>query len=34
MLIHPASVNAQEIRRDANYAGVRITLVGSLDGAR
>lgn len=28
------SVKAQEIRKDANYAGVRITLMGSLDGAR
>jgi predicted nucleotidyltransferase component of viral defense system len=29
-----ASVRATEIRKDANYEGVRITLVGTLDGAR
>lgn len=34
MLFDPISVKAQEIRKDANYAGIRITLVGSLDGAR
>jgi hypothetical protein len=30
----PASVKAQEIRKEANYAGIRITLMGLLDGAR
>jgi hypothetical protein len=30
----PASVKAEEIRKDANYPGVRITLLGRLDGAR
>ena len=34
MRFDPTSVKAQEIRKDANYAGIRITLVGSLDGAR
>jgi hypothetical protein len=29
-----ASVRAVEIRKDANYEGVRITLLGKLDGAR
>lgn len=29
-----ASVRAVEIRKDANYEGVRVTLVGTLDGAR
>lgn len=29
-----SSVLAIEIRKDANYEGVRITLLGSLDGAR
>lgn len=29
----PASVNAIEIRKSANYPGVRVTLMGSLDGA-
>jgi hypothetical protein len=28
------SINAQEIRKDANYAGIRVTLVGSIDGAK
>ncbi|MEX2488500.1 MAG: nucleotidyl transferase AbiEii/AbiGii toxin family protein [Pseudomonadales bacterium] len=28
------SVHAEEIRSDANYAGVRVTLVSTLDGAR
>ena len=27
-------VRAQQIRKEANYAGIRITLMGSLDGAR
>lgn len=30
----PASVKATEIRKEANYAGIRITLMGTLDGAR
>ena len=30
----PASVKAVEIRQDANYAGIRITLTGELHGAR
>jgi len=28
------SVRAEEIRKEANYAGVRVTLMGLLDGAR
>lgn len=28
------SVKAAEIRKDANYAGVRVTMIGLLDGAR
>lgn len=34
MEFDPASVRATEIRKDANYEGVRVTLVGALDGAR
>jgi integrase len=34
MVFDSTSVKAQEIRKDANYAGIRITLMGSLDGAR
>jgi len=30
----PDSVKANEIRKDANYAGVRVTLMGLVDGAR
>jgi hypothetical protein len=30
----PTSVKGQEIRKDANYPGIRITLIGLLDGAR
>jgi hypothetical protein len=30
----PDSVRAAEIRKEANYAGVRVTLTGLLDGAR
>ena len=30
----PVSVKATEIRKDANYAGVRVTLLGLLDRAR
>jgi hypothetical protein len=28
------SIHAEEIRKDANYSGVRVTLIGLLDGAR
>ncbi len=34
MAFDPASVRAAEIRKDATYNGVRVTLVGTLDGAR
>jgi len=34
IIFDPASVKAQEIRKEANYAGIRVTLLGSLDGAR
>ncbi len=34
ILFRPDSVRADEIRKDANYAGVRVTLLGLLDGAR
>lgn len=30
----PVTVSAEEIRKEANYAGVRVTLLGMLDGAR
>ncbi|MBF0152469.1 MAG: nucleotidyl transferase AbiEii/AbiGii toxin family protein [Magnetococcales bacterium] len=30
----PDSVRPEEIRKDANYAGVRVTLIGMLDNAR
>jgi predicted nucleotidyltransferase component of viral defense system len=30
----PVTVSAAEIRKEANYAGVRVTLLGMLDGAR
>jgi hypothetical protein len=30
----PDTVRATEIRKDANYAGVRVGLLGSIDGAR
>lgn len=30
----PDSVKAHEIRKDANYAGIRVTLMATLDGAR
>ena len=30
----PATVSAAAIRKEANYAGVRVTLLGMLDGAR
>jgi len=34
IVFDPNSVKAQEIRKDANYAGIRITLTGVLAGAR
>jgi predicted nucleotidyltransferase component of viral defense system len=34
IVFDPTSVKAQEILKEANYAGIRITLMGSLDGAR
>jgi predicted nucleotidyltransferase component of viral defense system len=34
MAYDQASVRAMEIRKDANYEGVRVTLQGALDGAR
>lgn len=30
----PSTVKAQEIRKEADYAGIRMTLLGTLDGAR
>lgn len=30
----PASIKAEEIRKDANYSGTRVTVVGSIDGAK
>jgi len=29
-----ATINAEEIRKDANYSGTRVTLTGTIDGAR
>ncbi len=29
-----ASIRADEIRKEANYAGIRLTLTGTIDGAR
>jgi hypothetical protein len=34
MVFDQASVKASQIRKEANYEGVRITLTGALDGAR
>ena len=34
IVFQPESVKAAEIRKDANYAGVRVTLIGLLDNAR
>ena len=34
MVFQPDTVRAAEIRKDANYAGVRVTLLGLLDNAR
>jgi predicted nucleotidyltransferase component of viral defense system len=33
MVFDPASVKGQEIRKEANYTGIRITLLATLDGA-
>jgi hypothetical protein len=34
IVFQPDSVKAAEIRKEANYAGVRVTLMGALDSAR
>jgi len=34
VMFRPDTIQAAEIRKDANYAGVRITLLGLIDGAR
>lgn len=34
MAFQPETVRADEIRKDANYAGIRVTLLGLLEGAR
>jgi len=34
MIFRPESVNVDEIRKDARYDGVRVVLLGYLDGAR
>ena len=34
MVFDQGSVQAGRIRKDANYEGVRVTLIGTLDGAR
>lgn len=34
IVFQAASVKAAEIRKEANYAGVRVTMLGLLDGAR
>ena len=34
MAFDAASIRADEIRKEANYAGVRLTLIGTIDGAR
>ncbi len=34
IVFQPETVKADEIRKEANYAGVRVTLIGVLDGAR
>lgn len=34
VIFQPDTVRAAEIRKDANYAGVRVTLLGVIDGAR
>ena len=34
VIFHPDTVKASEIRKEANYAGVRVMLLGVIDGAR
>ena len=34
MAFDSASIRADEIRKEANYAGIRLTLTGMIDGAR
>lgn len=34
ILFYADTVRAEEIRKEANYAGVRVTMIGLLDGAR
>ena len=34
MTFRPDTVQAAEIRKEANYAGIRVTLLGLIDGAR
>jgi hypothetical protein len=34
IIFDPSTVKAREIRKEADYAGIRITLLGTLDGAR
>jgi len=34
IMFRPETIRAAEIRKDANYAGVRVTLLGLIDGAR
>ncbi len=34
MIFQSHTVHAVEIRKDANYAGVRVTLLALIDGAR
>jgi hypothetical protein len=34
MVFDVASIRAEEIRKEANYAGIRLTLTGMVDGAR
>ena len=29
-----ATINAEEIRKDANYSGIRVTLIGTIDSAK
>ncbi len=34
VMFRPDTIQAAEIRKEANYAGVRVTLLGLIDGAR
>lgn len=34
IIFDPSTVKAREIRKEADYAGIRMTLLGTLDGAR